>query len=87
MLVWLTKMVFLLLYLLKLVKGPANLFTCLLCLLKLVKAAVAREECNKYDPTIVPCFRLVNHNDSSRQFAISSAHIFAVLWVELQNSK
>jgi hypothetical protein len=53
--------------------------------------AHAREECNKYDLTRDPCFLLAHHNDSSRWFAISSSHIFAVpvsvLWVGLQKSK
>jgi len=31
----------------------------------------AREECNKYDLTVTPCFSLVNHNDWSRWLAIS----------------
>jgi len=33
--------------------------------------APAREECNKYDLTAPPCFRLAKHNDWSRWFAIS----------------
>jgi hypothetical protein len=53
--------------------------------------APARGECNKYDLTDVPWFRLVNHTDWSRWFAISSSHLFtvivSVLWVGLQKSK
>jgi len=33
---------------------------------------------NKYDMVGTLCFWLVNHNDSSRWFAISSSHLFAV---------
>ncbi len=51
----------------------------LLSLLRLVKRAAKvqrcaplREECDKYDLNAGPCFRLGNHNDWSRWFAISS---------------
>jgi hypothetical protein len=30
---------------------------------------------NKCDLTVVPCFRLANHNDSSRWFDISSSSV------------
>jgi hypothetical protein len=41
--------------------------------------APAGDECNKYDLTAGPCFWLVNHNDWSKWFAISSSHLFAIL--------
>ncbi len=50
-------------HLLRLGKGTAKLCTC---------CAPAGEECNKYDLIAAPCFWLVNHNDSSRWFAVSS---------------
>jgi hypothetical protein len=37
-----------------------------------------RKECKKYDLTAAQCFWLAHHNDSSRWFAISSPHVFAV---------
>jgi hypothetical protein len=53
---------------------------CTVCLgwWRLLCAHHAREECNKYDLSAAPCFWLVNHNDWSRWFAISSlSHLFA----------
>jgi len=54
-------------------------------------SAPPKEECTKYDLTVADCFLLVNHNDWSRWFAISSSHLFAVLvsvlWVGLQKCK
>ncbi len=36
-------------------------------------------ECNKLDLTAAQCFWLVHQNDSSRWFAVSSSHVYAVL--------
>ncbi len=52
-----------------------------------------REECNKNDMTADPCFWLVNHNDWSSCFVISTqvSHSFALqvlgLWVGLERGK
>jgi len=54
------------------------------------KCVPATKECNRYDLTADPCFRLANQNDWSIWFAISSSHLFAflvsVLWI-LKKSK
>jgi len=38
----------------------------------------SKKECNKLDPTAARYFSLLDHNDWSRWFAISSSHIYAV---------
>jgi hypothetical protein len=49
---------------------------CLQSLIRLSQAgeicARAGEECNKYDLTATPCFRLADHDDWSKWFAITS---------------
>ncbi len=51
----------------------------------------SEKECTKWDLTAAQYFWLVNHNDWSRWFAISSSHVFAVpvtvLLVGLPNKK
>jgi hypothetical protein len=37
-----------------------------------------KRECNKLDLTAAQYFSLVDHNDCSRWFAISSSHVYAV---------
>jgi hypothetical protein len=53
----------------------------------LVKSATqlctSQKDCNKLDLTAAQYFWLVNHNDWSRWLAISSPHIFAVLFTVL----
>jgi hypothetical protein len=52
-------------------------------LLWLVKGATqlctSRKECNKLDLTAAEYFWMVDHNDWSRWFAVSSSHVYAVL--------
>jgi hypothetical protein len=38
----------------------------------------SKKECNKLNLTLAQYFRLVDHNDWARWFAISSSHIYAV---------
>ncbi len=51
-------------------------------LLSLVKGATqldtSKNNCNKFDLTAAQYFWLVDHNDWSRCFAISSSHVYAV---------
>jgi hypothetical protein len=42
------------------------------------KRRTSKEECNKLDLTAAQYFWLVEHNDWSRWFAISSSHLFVV---------
>jgi hypothetical protein len=48
----------------------------------LVKGATqlctSKKECNKLDLTVAQYFSLVDHNDWSRWFAISSPHVYAI---------
>jgi len=59
-----------------------NWFFCTKFLLWVVKGATqlctSKNELNKLDLTATQYFGLVDHNDWSRWFAISSAHIYAV---------
>jgi len=43
-----------------------------------IQLCTSKKECNKLDLTATQCFWLVDHNDWSRWFAISSPHIYAV---------
>jgi hypothetical protein len=62
-----------------------NWFFCTKCvciLPWLVKGATqlctSKKECNKLDLTLTQYFSLLDHNDWSRWFAISSPHVYAV---------
>jgi hypothetical protein len=50
-----------------------------------------KEECNKYDLIDTPCFLLINHNDWSKWFAISSlppiCSPILILWLGLRKNK
>ncbi len=52
---------------------------CMPCLIKgATQMCTSEKECNKLDLTAAQYFWLVDHNDCSRWFAISSSHLYAI---------